>query len=105
MYGYAAIDENEAYDTNYGATIYKFYGGMGHLRSVVYDFDTEGLPHWYIDDAKYYYRTDGTTLVPDNFVSDYGIRYNVHEEYYDDGSVYTVLGGRGRLTSHGANNG
>lgn len=69
MYGYAAIDENEAYDTNYGATIYKFYGGMGHLRSVVYDFDTEGLPHWYIDDAKYYYRTDGTTLVPDNFVS------------------------------------
>lgn len=90
MYGYAAINENEAYDTNYGATIYKFYGDMGHLRSVVYDFDTEGLPHWYIDDAKYYYRTDGTTLVPDNFVSDYGIRYNVHEEYYDDGSVYTV---------------
>ncbi len=58
----------EVYDTNYGAHIYVFGGDMPCRRSVIYDFDTTGLPSWYVDDAKYYYKTDGTTLVPDDYV-------------------------------------
>ncbi|MBO4877689.1 MAG: HAMP domain-containing histidine kinase [Ruminococcus sp.] len=89
----------EAYDASYGAHIYVFGGHMPCRRSIVYDFDTTGLPSWYVDDAKYYYKTDGTTLVPDDYVkrngdydSDLGSWYDSEGRYH-----YTYVGQNGSL--------
>lgn len=94
----------EAFDTNYGAHVYVFGDNMPCRRSIVYDFDTTGLPSWYVDDAKYYYKTDGSTLVPDDYVKrnsdsyngDLGSWYDSEGRYHytymeQDGSIHEMM--------------
>ncbi|WP_024859378.1 sensor histidine kinase [Ruminococcus flavefaciens] len=55
------------YTTNYGLTYYKMCGSLPKNAVALYDFDTTGLDS-YTDElgATIYYKTDGTTPVPDN---------------------------------------
>lgn len=55
------------YTTNYGLTYYKMFGSLPKNAVALYDFDTTGLDS-YTDElgATLYYKTDGTTPVPEN---------------------------------------
>ncbi|WP_303806008.1 ATP-binding protein [Ruminococcus flavefaciens] len=59
--------EKSWYTTNYGLTYYRMYGALPKQAVALYDFDTTGLDS-YTDElgATIYYKTDGTTPVPDN---------------------------------------
>lgn len=92
IHNYWFHNENGVYDSNYGAHIYTFSGSsLPFNRAVVYDFDTTGLPSWYVQDAKYYYRTDGTTLVPDDYIQNANSGRTGDEQpqpWYDDMGRY-----------------
>ncbi len=66
------IGDFNLYDTNYGMHYY-YLSGKG---IALYDFDTNGLKS-YVDDlgARLYYKTDGSTPLPDEY-------YNYSEENY-----------------------
>ncbi|MBP5579728.1 MAG: GHKL domain-containing protein [Ruminococcus sp.] len=54
------------YTTNYGMTFYRMYGSLPKSTVVLYDFDTTGLDSYRDrNGAVVYYKTDGTTPVPD----------------------------------------
>lgn len=68
-----SINDFNLYDTNYGMHYY-YLSGRG---VALYDFDTSGLKS-YVDDlgATLYYKTDGSTPLPDEY-------YNYDEENYN----------------------
>ena len=59
--------EKRWYTTNYGLTYYVMYGSLKKTAVALYDCDTSDMES-YTDElgATIYYRTDGTTPVPDN---------------------------------------
>jgi len=85
------------YTTNYGLTYYIMYGSLPKQAVALYDFDTTGLDS-YIDEngAKIYYRTDGSTPLPektniDNFSYESANREALEQFDYDRENVHYVL--------------
>lgn len=74
------IHDFNLYDTNYGMHYY-YLNGKG---IALYDFDVSGL-NSYVDDlgATLYYKTDGSTPLPDNYYN-YTYEYNDSEIIYDE---------------------
>jgi len=84
------------YTTNYGLTYYIMYGSLPKNAVALYDFDTTGLES-YIDEngAKIYYRTDGTTPVPerrntDNYSYEPANREAFEQFEYDEDTEYIL---------------
>lgn len=89
--------EKSWYTTNYGLTYYRMYGALPKQAVALYDFDTTGLDS-YIDEngAKIYYRTDGSTPLPektniDNFSYESANREALEQFDYDRENVHYVL--------------
>lgn len=58
------------YTTNYGLTYYAVNGELPERAVALYDFDTTGLDYYNdYNGATIYYKTDGTTPVPENELS------------------------------------
>ncbi|MCM1133388.1 MAG: HAMP domain-containing histidine kinase [Ruminococcus flavefaciens] len=84
------VNDFNMYDTNYGMHYY-YLCGKG---IALYDFDTNGLPS-YMDElgATLYYKTDGSTPLPDEYYYDNYIEnnydytdddYQIFDEIYDE---------------------
>lgn len=94
-------DEKSWYTTNYGLTYYIMYGTLSKSGVALYDCDTSDMES-YTDEhgATLYYKTDGTTPVPDTlrenrYYSDNETapanREALEQFDYDRESVYYVL--------------
>lgn len=69
------------YTTNYGLTYYAVNGKLPKRAVALYDFDTTGLDSYKDANGAYiYYRTDGTTPVPENTYAD-NVSYGDREAY------------------------
>ena len=89
--------EKRWYTTNYGLTYYVMYGFLPKTGVALYDCDTSDMES-YTDElgAKIYYRTDGTTPVPENrntanFVYESANREAFEQFDNDNENVYYVL--------------
>lgn len=99
------------FDTNYGQHYY-YLSGKG---IALYDFDTSGL-NSYVDElgATIYYKTDGSTPLPDEYYNfsynsqyDYGEYTDIYDEYGNwignvprDTITYDYYDGNGNLILH-----
>ena len=90
------------YTTNYGLTYYRMHGSLPKQAVALYDFDTTGLES-YVDEngAKIYYRTDGTTPVPerrnaDNYSYESANREAFEQFEYDEDTEYILPDERNR---------
>ena len=72
------------YTTNYGLTYYKFCGSLPKNAVALYDFDTTGLDN-YTDElgAKIYYRTDGSTPVPEKRNTENSVYESANREAFE----------------------
>ena len=100
MVYYHYTNEHSWYTTNYGMTYIYTNGYLPKNAVVLYDFDTEGLDSYRDDNGvQVYYKTDGTTPVPDkmrydnnpNIEASRANREALEQSDYDRDSVYYVL--------------